>query len=104
MARFRRLRRILLDDAVISFFKIVGWLLVPIVFALLGLVLLTSVVTALIWAASIVVFVLLYVRFSDKHVEHPEYDDKLDQKRWVAAREKYFKMMETEKNKDEKKG
>jgi len=26
----------------------------------------------------------------------------LDRERWVAAREKYFKMMETDENKDEK--
>ena len=103
LSRFSRLRRIFFDDAVISFLKIVGWLMVPLIFALMGLALLTSVPTALIWVASIVVFALLYVRFSDRHVEHLEYDDKLDRERWVAAREKYFKMMETDENKDGKK-
>jgi len=103
LSRLRRLRQIFFDDAVISLLKIVGWLLVPVVFALLGLVLLTSIPTALIWVTSIVVFALLYVRFSNRHVEHVEYDDKLDRERWVAAREKYFKMMETDENKDRSK-
>jgi len=99
LSRWRRLRQIFFDDAVVSFLKIIGWLMVPLIFALMGLALLTSVPTALIWAASIVVFVLLYVRFSDRHVEHLEYDDKLDRERWVAAREKYFKMLETDEDK-----
>jgi len=103
LSRFRRLRQIFFDDAVISFLKIVGWLMVPLVFALMGLVLLTSIATALIWVASIVVAALLYVRFSDRHVEHLEYDDKLDRERWVAAREKYFKMIETNEDKKESK-
>jgi uncharacterized membrane protein len=103
LSRLRRFNQVFIDDAVISFLKIVGWLLVPVAFALLGLVLLTSVLTALIWVAFIVVFVLLYVRFSDKHVEHSEYDDKLEGQRWVAGREKYFKMLETDENRDGKK-
>lgn len=102
MSRFGRLRRIFFDDALTSFLKIMGWLLVPLIFAFLGLVLLRSVLTALIWIAAIVVFALLYVRLSDRHKEHLEYDDKLDRERWVTAREKYFKMMETDENKDEK--
>jgi hypothetical protein len=103
LSRWRRLRQIFFDDAVISFLKIIGWLLVPVVFALLGLVLLTSILTALIWVASIVAFVLLYVRFSDKHVEHVEYDDKLEGERWVEGREKYFKMLDADENKKGKK-
>ena len=103
LSRLRRLRQIFIDDAVISFLKIVGWLLVPVAFALLGLVLLTSIPTALIWVAFIVVFVLLYVRFSDRHVEHSEYDDKLEGERWVAGREKYFKMLETDEDADRNK-
>lgn len=99
LSRLRYLRQIFFDDAVISFLKIVGWLMVPLVFALMGLVLLTSIPTALIWVASIVVFALLYVRFSDRHVEHLEYDDKLEGERWAAGREKYFKMLETNEDK-----
>jgi hypothetical protein len=100
LSRLRSLRRFLFNDTVVSFLKIVVLVIAPLVFALLGLALLTSLPTALIWVASIVVLALLYVRFSDRHVEHLEYDDKMNQKRWLTAREKYFEMMKTAKNAD----
>ncbi len=85
------------SDALVSFLRIIALFLVPVLVALAGLALLTSLPTAVLWVGIIATLTYVYVRFNAKHNEHPEYDDHPPRETYTQGLESYLHLLEKER-------
>lgn len=81
------------NEALLSFLRLVALFLVPFFVALIGLALLTNLLTAFLWVAIIASVAYAYVRFYHKHNEHPEFDDHLSPEAYSHGLENYLKLL-----------
>jgi len=94
-------RSSLRSDALVSFLRIIAIFLVPVLVAAAGLVLLTSLPTAILWVGIIASITYVYVRFNAKHNEHPEYDDHPPPEAYTQGLESYLHLLERQRRRGE---
>ena len=87
-------RSSLRGDALVSFLRIIVIFLVPVLVAIAGLILLTSLPTAVLWVGIITTLTYIYVRLNAKHNEHPEYDDHPPLETYIHGLESYLHLLE----------
>ncbi len=90
------------SDPLVSFLRIIALFLVPVLVAMTGLALLTSLPTAILWVGIIASLTYVYVRFNAKHNEHPEYDDHPPSETYTNGLENYLHLIEKERAPKEK--
>ena len=86
------------DDALGSFIRIFGWIILPFAVALAGLALLTTWITALLWVGLIVGIGYSYLRFYEKHNAHEEYDDRFSSEKYDEGLRTYIDLLSHEKS------